>query len=310
MSGCPLPSRSRPMEWIVHFEPGSVSFGFDCQTGLPCRRTTTRSSAAFGSATPFTRATTASNSWNGFTSAPSSPWAASQALASCAAAGIAAARQSRKGMNLMLRLRSWTADKLPLRAALRLQKAFFEMRFISLALACLCLSLAARATTPTTDFSDLWYNANEEGWGVTITQQNDILFVTLFVYGPNNQPKWYVGPATFFLGSSVTGAVTFSGPLYEATGPYFGAPVFNEAAVAPTPVGTVSFTAGQISTGTLSYTVNGVTVTKTITRQTWRVENLSGVYVGASLGINAGCGALDGYFEVPASFTIVHDGAA
>ena len=182
------------------------------------------------------------------------------------------------------------------------------MRFIGLLLA--CLALTARAATPTTDLSDLWYNANEEGWGVTITQQNDILFVTLFVYGPNNQPKWYVGPATLFIGTTSTGAVTFSGPLYEATGPYFGAPVFNEAAVAPTLVGNVSFTAGQISTGTLSYTVNNVPVTKTVTRQTWRVENLSGIYVGASIGINSGCGSADGYTEAPVSLTIAHDGAA
>src|ERR1700730_4169764 len=34
-SGWPLPSRSRPMECSVHFEPGSVSFGVDCHAGLP-----------------------------------------------------------------------------------------------------------------------------------------------------------------------------------------------------------------------------------------------------------------------------------
>ena len=44
MSGWPLPSRSRPIEWIVHFEPGSVSFGLDCQAGLPLAKMMARSS--------------------------------------------------------------------------------------------------------------------------------------------------------------------------------------------------------------------------------------------------------------------------
>ena len=182
------------------------------------------------------------------------------------------------------------------------------MRLLGLVLTCLCLSLGARAATPTTDFSDLWFNPNEEGWGATITQQNEILFITMFVYGPNNQPKWYVGPATVFLGASPGGVVSFSGPLYEATGPYFGAPVFDESAVAPNAVGTVTFAAGAISTGVLAYTVNNVPVSKQVVRQTWRTENISGVYVGASLGRFAGCGGSDGYFEKSATITIGFDG--
>jgi hypothetical protein len=168
--------------------------------------------------------------------------------------------------------------------------------------------LSARAATPTTDFSDLWWNPSESGWGVTITQQNQILFVTLYVYQNNNQPKWYVGPATQYLGAT-DGTVSFSGPLYEATGPYFGG-AFNPNDVHPTQVGTVTFTASQISAGTLGYTINGVTVSKSITRQVWQYENISGVYVGASLGNRAGCGGRDGYFESPATITVVHDGGS
>jgi len=54
--------------------------------------------------------------------------------------------------------------------------------------------------------------------------------------------------------------------------------------------------------------VNGTSVTKTITRQLWQYENHTGVYVGASLGARSGCGGRDGYFESPATITILHDG--
>lgn len=179
------------------------------------------------------------------------------------------------------------------------------MRFLAALLACFATS--AFAATATTDFSDLWYNPAESGWGVTLTQQNQILFVTLFVYQANNQPKWYVGPNTQFLGVDSTGAVNFSGPLYEATGPYFGG-TFNSADVHPTQVGTITFHASQISVGTITYTVNNTPVTKTVQRQFWQYENLTGVYIGASLGRFAGCGGRDGYYESAATITIGHDG--
>ena len=182
------------------------------------------------------------------------------------------------------------------------------MRTIAALAACLFLATTTLAATPTTDFSDLWFNPSEEGWGVTVTQQNDILFITLFVYGPDNKPKWYVGPATRYFGI-VNGKFTFSGPLYEATGPYFGAPAFDENQVVPAPAGEIAFASDQIAQATLSYTVGQQTVTKAIQRQTWAYENVSGVYVGASLGAYGNCGAgRDGYFESPATITVVHNG--
>ena len=131
------------------------------------------------------------------------------------------------------------------------------MKFLAALLA--CISTSAMAATATTDFSDLWWNPNEDGWGVTLTQQNQILFVTLYVYQSNNQPKWYVGPATQFLGVDATGAVAFSGPLFEATGPYFGGAW--TGGIQATQVGTITFSASQISVGTLNYTINNVPVT-------------------------------------------------
>lgn len=167
------------------------------------------------------------------------------------------------------------------------------------------LALSAKAT-PTTDFSDLWFNPDQEGWGVTITQQNETLFITLFVYDASNNPKWYVGPATVLVGSS-GGSLVFSGPLYETKGPYLGNPNYVESSVQVIQAGQVTFAAAQISNATLTYNVGGVNVSKAIQRQTWAYERIAGVYYGATIGTFTGCGtSQDGYFESPATFTVNH----
>lgn len=172
------------------------------------------------------------------------------------------------------------------------------------------VATAAHAATPTTDFSDLWYNSDEEGWGVNLIQQNEVIFLTMFVYGANGQPTWYVSPQMNYTGQS-NGIVSFTGVLYATTGPYFGLATFDESQVTSRVVGGVSFAAGQLSVGALSYTVDTVPVTKSIVRQTWRNENVGGTYVGATIGSYAGCGAArNGYFEFPMTLTIGHDGGS
>lgn len=174
-----------------------------------------------------------------------------------------------------------------------------------------CAALGANATTVTTDFSDLWFNSNEEGWGMNIIQQNDIQFITLFVYGPNGQPTWYVASAVRYTGQDSSGVVGFSGTLYATTGPYFGAPVFNEANVSLRAVGGIAFAASEVSGGVVSYTVDGTSVTKSIRRQTWKNENVNGSYLGATVGTYVGCGATrNGYIEAPITLTMGHDGGS
>jgi hypothetical protein len=76
-------------------------------------------------------------------------------------------------------------------------------------------------------------------------------------------------------------------------------------------VGAVSVAAGQVDTAAISYSVDGVSVTKTITRQTWRNENVDGIYVGAVTGTYSGCGASrNGYFEAPIVLTVGHGGGS
>src|SRR5258705_165152 len=104
----------------------------------------------------------------------------------------------------------------------------------------------ASAPTASTDFTDMWWvGPAESGWGANVIQQGDTLFITLFVYGINNQPTWYVGPATAYQGT-VAGAQRFTGLLYKVSGPYFGAPVFDTTTVNVTSVASITFTAPEV----------------------------------------------------------------
>lgn len=148
-------------------------------------------------------------------------------------------------------------------------------------LAVACVGLGAHAmSTFSNDTTDLWWNQNESGWGINIIQQSNILFATLFVYDTTGVPHWYV--ASSMTGNNVA-PYTFSGRLYETTGPAFSTPSFDPAAVTRRDVGDISFQFTPPNTGVLAYTVDGVKVSKQVTRQTWAANNLAGTFAGAQV---------------------------
>jgi alpha-tubulin suppressor-like RCC1 family protein len=51
---------------------------------------------------------------------------------------------------------------------------------------------ATGAAAPPMDFSDLWWNGNESGWGVALTQEFGTIFATLYSYDNGGNPRWYV----------------------------------------------------------------------------------------------------------------------
>ena len=114
-----------------------------------------------------------------------------------------------------------------------------------------------------TNYQDLWWNApagSESGWGVNITHQGSTLFVTWFTYDVDGSPLWLSATA------QKTAALTFSGTLYRTTGPAFNANPWSPAAVAATPVGSVTLTFANGNAAAFAYTVNGVSQVKQITR--------------------------------------------
>jgi hypothetical protein len=179
------------------------------------------------------------------------------------------------------------------------------MRILSAVAACVPVIAFASSTTP--DYTDLWYIPAESGWGANVVQQGDTMFVTLFVYGSNNQPTWFVASAATQTGGSTSGI--FTGTLYQTSGPYFAAGSFSPSSVSVTPVGQLTFNASGSNAGTLTYTVNGASVSKNVVRQSFAGDNFTGSFLGGSMGTWSACGARNGYVESGATFTIAQSGA-
>ncbi len=122
------------------------------------------------------------------------------------------------------------------------------------------------ATKPEFNYSDMWWAGSlESGWGMSIQQHaNDVQFNALYVYDNTGRPVWYVMPG----GTWSNNFTTFSGLLYQPT----GAPLNNYNAasmVVGASPGTVTINFTSSSTATLTYTINGISGTKSISRQSF-----------------------------------------
>jgi hypothetical protein len=146
-------------------------------------------------------------------------------------------------------------------------------------LAVLLLVAAGRAAA--VDYTDIWFNPAEAGWGVNVVQSDTFLFLTFFIYGADSKPTWFTGQVT------QDSSGNFNGTLYSTTGTYYLSPW---AGFAGGPAGTVSFQPSGPYTAKLIYTVNGVgTVTKFIQRQTLTAITVGGTYSGAQSGAYSNC---------------------
>jgi hypothetical protein len=117
------------------------------------------------------------------------------------------------------------------------------------------------ANTGASDFTDLWWNPSESGWGVSVTQHGNNIFFRIFVYDTDGRPLLFVVPGVTF-----NSATSFTGALQLTTGPWFGSNPFDPNQVVRTTAGSATLTFSDADNGVLSYTVNGVTKTKSITR--------------------------------------------
>ena len=113
------------------------------------------------------------------------------------------------------------------------------------------------------NYTALWWNAAESGWGININHQGNILFATLFTYNANGSPVWLV-----MSNGARQPDGSYQGVLYRATGPAFNTMPWTP--IVPQEVGMMRLSFPTPEEGFLTYTFNGVTVTKSITRQAFR----------------------------------------
>jgi chitinase len=117
--------------------------------------------------------------------------------------------------------------------------------------------------TPVGSYGDLWWGGDSQnGWGVAISQQYRNLFSVWYTYDASGKTVWYDVPA-----GTWTSANTYTGTAYRVTSsPWLGVP-YNAAAVNAQVAGSITFTFTDLNHAVMTYTIDGVTQSKAITRQ-------------------------------------------
>jgi hypothetical protein len=118
------------------------------------------------------------------------------------------------------------------------------------------------------NYQDLWWNSSESGWGINLIQQGNIIFATLFTYDANGRATWFV------MSSGAKQADgSYAGDLYSTRGPAFNAVPFRPIGSGNiNRVGAMQVRFADLEHGTLTYSINGVTVVKSIERQVFSSE--------------------------------------
>jgi len=188
------------------------------------------------------------------------------------------------------------------------------MKFIRFSVAVsllLALSLVRPtwATSWSNDQSDLWWNSSENGWGIQFVQRGSTIFATMFVYDAAGNPTFYVSTMD---GTKANGVLNFTGDLFATHGSWFGTAPYNLANFGFARVGTMTWQKSSGEAGALTYSVNGVNVTKSLTRQPIRSDDYTGSYtVGLHLVATA-CSnpSRNGPFDGADTMTVAQNGTA
>lgn len=124
--------------------------------------------------------------------------------------------------------------------------------------AVLALALPAAAqSTPNADYTDMWWNPNESGWGISFMQHggSNQAYATWYTYDPREvepstgqkKPLWIV-----MTGGTWTTPNSITGRAYVVNGvPYFQ----SGSNRTTTDVGTFTLTFSSVSSGTFTYSI-------------------------------------------------------
>lgn len=120
----------------------------------------------------------------------------------------------------------------------------------------------APQSTPSANFTDLWWNPAESGWGLSLVQHpSHVLFAVWYAYGLDGKRTWFVVPSGRWSDSR-----TYTGAVYATVGPAANA-TFDPARVRTSPVGTATLAFSDANNGSFTFTINGLSGSKSITRQ-------------------------------------------
>lgn len=182
------------------------------------------------------------------------------------------------------------------------------MKAIRHLLATLAAAGSLHATAAPADYSDLWWNPQESGWGMNVVQQGDTAFVMLFVYDPDGRPAWYFASNATRFAEDASGNPAFRGMLHKAQGPWQGGP-FDPSRVSVQIVGDIVIEPREGGKLAVSYHAAGARVEKVVQRQTFGQPDLAANYHGSfRLRQSAPGGAPYGTAEYAADVLLHLDG--
>jgi hypothetical protein len=115
---------------------------------------------------------------------------------------------------------------------------------------------AAAQSVPAANYTDLWWNPSESGWGISFTQHtSNQAFAVWYTYDPREsvgggrgKPLWIVMP-----GGRWTTPTRFTGDVYVTLGLPFNQAGSNKRQTA---VGTFTFDFTSSTTGTFTYNLS------------------------------------------------------
>lgn len=119
---------------------------------------------------------------------------------------------------------------------------------------------------PIADYSGLWGTASEQGWGLSLHQGGAyLLFGALYVFDAQNRPQWLTLQA-----GSWENSTRWSGKVVRTEGPAWLVPIYASGMTSYSVVGeaTLDFQMdpGEEGQARLTYSIDGQSVSKTITR--------------------------------------------
>lgn len=114
---------------------------------------------------------------------------------------------------------------------------------------------------PAPDYQGLWWGGpSEDGWGINMAHQGDLIYMTWYTYDSTGKPSWLAMLA------SKTAPGVYSGNILEVHGSPYDSNPYNPLAKVSQTVGSGTLTLADAANGTFQFTAKGVTRNIGITR--------------------------------------------
>jgi len=115
-----------------------------------------------------------------------------------------------------------------------------------------------------TNVNGLWWNPEEPGWGVSITQQQDVIFAVIFAFNQNGFSSWHVASNCEITNDACEGEV------YEVIGGSEVMQDWNGDNKIVNPVGNVRFIFDSVNKVKMTLTIGDQQTEKSLVRQIFR----------------------------------------